>query len=254
MAHRQNRIAENLVLLIVCLSLAGLACAMPKTLSAQSGGFHDAPATASQIKNPVAGKADAAQAGANLYAKKCALCHGDKGQGLANIPAVSKNPTQSATDGAIFWFITKGSTANGMPAWSSLSADERWQIVAYIRSLGTGKAPQAVRHPPRHLPTTASRSPVRATRSRWQIFPNRMLRSRRAMDPESLPGLRTRGLTLPPGSASSNSRPDSTILASSSPRLMEIFSSLNPIPATSRYFAELAHRAKRNRLNLLLPV
>ena len=68
--------------------LAGLACAVSAPLSAQKGGFHDAPAADSQMKNPLAGKADAAQAGANLYAKKCALCHGDKGQGVANIPAV----------------------------------------------------------------------------------------------------------------------------------------------------------------------
>jgi glucose/arabinose dehydrogenase/mono/diheme cytochrome c family protein len=113
-------------------------------IRAQTGSFHDVPASAIQMKNPLAGKADAAQAGADLYTKKCALCHGNKGQGVANIPAVSKDPTQSATDGAIFWFITKGSVANGMPAWSSLPANQRWQIVTYIRSLGKGTAPTPI--------------------------------------------------------------------------------------------------------------
>ena len=129
-------------LAIGIVSLVGLASGVSSPLSAQKGGFHDAPPADSQMKNPLAGKADAAQAGANLYAKKCALCHGDKGQGVANIPAVSKDPTQSATDGAIFWFITKGAPGNGMPAWSSLPANQRWQIVTYIRSLGKGDAPK----------------------------------------------------------------------------------------------------------------
>ena len=138
-ARNQSRFGGNPALYIALLSVAGFACAMPAPLHAQAGGFHDAPPAASRVKNPFAGKPDAAQAGANLYAKKCSLCHGDKGQGVANIPALSKNPTQSATDGAIFWFITKGAPGNGMPAWSALSAEERWQIVTYLKSLGSGK-------------------------------------------------------------------------------------------------------------------
>jgi glucose/arabinose dehydrogenase len=134
----RSHICAWIARLVLLVEFAG---AVSAPLAAQKGGFHDAPPADSQVKNPLAGKADSAQAGANLYAKKCALCHGDKGQGVANIPALSKNPTQAASDGAIFWFITKGAPANGMPAWSSLSADQRWQIVTYIRSLGKGKAP-----------------------------------------------------------------------------------------------------------------
>jgi glucose/arabinose dehydrogenase len=139
--QKSCRFIDALRLIVASMVLSVMASALPIGTSAQSGGFHDAPTAASQTKNPLAGKAEAAQAGANLYAKKCALCHGNKGQGVANIPAVSRDPTQSATDGAIFWFITKGSPANGMPAWSSLSAEQRWQIVTYIKSLGKGKAP-----------------------------------------------------------------------------------------------------------------
>ena len=144
-ATPQSRIKslDNLALFIGIVSLVGFACAISGASNAQKGGFHGAPAEESALKNPLAGKADAAQAGANLYAKKCALCHGDKGQGVASIPAISKDPTQSASDGAIFWFITKGSPNNGMPAWASLPAEQRWQIVTYIRSLGNkkGRAP-----------------------------------------------------------------------------------------------------------------
>ncbi|HEY0704598.1 MAG TPA: PQQ-dependent sugar dehydrogenase [Candidatus Acidoferrales bacterium] len=145
MNHRRKRIQENTV---ACLGLAALAIlgslAVPSA-SAQTKSFHDAPPAAATAKNPFAGKADAAQAGANIYAKKCVLCHGDKGQGVGNIPALAKGATQAASDGAIFWFITKGSVENGMPAWASLPADSRWQIVTFLKTLPTGKAPAAVK-------------------------------------------------------------------------------------------------------------
>jgi glucose/arabinose dehydrogenase/mono/diheme cytochrome c family protein len=132
-------------LAIATLFIFAVACTFPTGTNAQAGGFHDAPPAATKTKNPLAGHADAAQAGANLYAKKCALCHGDKGQGVGNIPALAKNPTQAATDGAIFWFITKGAVDNGMPSWASLPENQRWQIVTYIKTLGTGKAPVATK-------------------------------------------------------------------------------------------------------------
>jgi glucose/arabinose dehydrogenase len=115
---------------------------LPSPLKAQGSQFHGAPASADKDNNPYAGKAAAAKAGATLYAQKCAPCHGANGQGAGNIPALAKGPTQSAADGAIFWFITQGDPGNGMPSWSALPAQQRWQIIAYIRALGAGKAPK----------------------------------------------------------------------------------------------------------------
>ena len=108
-------------------------------MQGQSSSFHNAPANASKMKNPLAGKADAAQAGADIYAKKCSLCHGNHGQGTGNVPSLLKGPTQTATDGAIFWFITKGAPDDGMPSWASLPETARWQVVTYIKALGSGK-------------------------------------------------------------------------------------------------------------------
>ncbi len=47
--------------------------------------------------------------------------------------------TQSASDGEIFWYITKGDVGNGMPSWETLSPEERWQIVSFLRVLGGSK-------------------------------------------------------------------------------------------------------------------
>lgn len=106
--------------------------------------FHGVPNSASSIANPYQGQADAIRAGGQSYALHCASCHGVTGQGTGNIPALRQGPAQQATEGALFWFITQGSVANGMPSWSSLPEKERWQVVAYLKTLPTAKAPAAM--------------------------------------------------------------------------------------------------------------
>jgi len=117
-------------------------------IAAQTPRFHNAPAEAAQTANPYAGQPDAAQAGANSYAKNCSTCHGNRGQGVANIPALAKGPAQQATDGELFWYITKGDIANGMPSWAKLPEEERWDVVTYLKALATA-------HPPVPAPSSA---------------------------------------------------------------------------------------------------
>jgi hypothetical protein len=50
------------------------------------------------------------------------------------MPAVSHGPTQSSSDGEVFWFITTGAVDKGMPSWSALSERQRWQLVSYLKS------------------------------------------------------------------------------------------------------------------------
>jgi glucose/arabinose dehydrogenase len=72
----------------------------------------------------------------------CGSCHGIGGRGTGNIPALFQGPTQSASDGEVFWFITTGSVNNGMPSWASLPEQKRWQIVAYLKSLKNSPSAQ----------------------------------------------------------------------------------------------------------------
>jgi len=104
-------------------------------LLAQDAHFHNAPASSNQLKNPYAGQPTAAAAGARFYATNCGACHGIKGRGTGSIPPLSEGPTQSASDGEVFWFITTGAADNGMPSWASLPERQRWQIVTYLKSL-----------------------------------------------------------------------------------------------------------------------
>ena len=48
----------------------------------------------------------------------------------------------------MFWFITRGDKDNGMPAWASMPAKQRWQIVTYLQSAETSQAAQASSAPP----------------------------------------------------------------------------------------------------------
>jgi len=102
---------------------------------AQDAHFHNAPASSNRLKNPYAGQPAAAAAGSRVYATNCGSCHGIKGRGTGSIPPLSEGPTQSASDGEVFWFITTGAVDNGMPSWASLPARQRWQIVTYLKSL-----------------------------------------------------------------------------------------------------------------------
>ena len=104
---------------------------------AQTQSFHNAPPSVKEEKNPYEGQHPAS--GREAYHLRCAQCHGENGEGTGNIPPLATGPAQGASDGELFWYITKGDINNGMPAWGTLPAEQRWQIINYIRVLGSLK-------------------------------------------------------------------------------------------------------------------
>lgn len=123
----------------VFLGLILVVPAMAPLLLAQSASFHNAPASAANRVNPYPGQQNA-QAGQRVYQQTCAACHGPKAEGVANIAALATGPTQTANQGQIFWYITHGDTANGMPSWKALPEQKRWQVITYLRNMNTVKA------------------------------------------------------------------------------------------------------------------
>jgi glucose/arabinose dehydrogenase len=109
----------------------------------QSPSFHHAPAATQAVKNPYAGQAKTALAGKDIYARTCSACHGSAGEGTGSVPPLKNGPTQKASDGAIFWYITQGDISSGMPSWASLPEQQRWQVVAYLKSLNTEQSTPA---------------------------------------------------------------------------------------------------------------
>ena len=101
-----------------------------------------APAAADNLKNPMPGNAEAIKAGKKLYATYCAVCHGDKGKGdgIAGA-ALTPKPMDftsevfaNQSDGSVFWKLSNGRTP--MASYeSSLSEEQRWQLVNYLRTL-----------------------------------------------------------------------------------------------------------------------
>jgi mono/diheme cytochrome c family protein len=100
-----------------------------------------APEKARAKRSPLAADPDAIAAGANLFDQHCAECHGDAGEGSRKGPSLLKEPVQSATPGSLFWLLTNGVVRRGMPVWSKLPEPQRWQLIAYIKSLAPPAQP-----------------------------------------------------------------------------------------------------------------
>lgn len=91
--------------------------------------------------NPFATESEARAAGAKLFRQHCAECHGADALG-GNGPGLTSGRIRAASDGELQWILRNGSLRNGMPSWSSLPEQQRWQIVAYLRSLQDGMPPR----------------------------------------------------------------------------------------------------------------
>ena len=102
-------------------------------MMAHDSHFDMAPAPDAQMTNPYQGKPDAAAAGKKLFGQNCAQCHGQNLQGIGPAPALDGQSVKNAKPGALFWFITTGNVNSGMPSWSGLPKNQRWQIVTFLQ-------------------------------------------------------------------------------------------------------------------------
>jgi glucose/arabinose dehydrogenase/cytochrome c5 len=125
-----HRVLAVLVFLFsICAFLSDSAVAQANS------SFHNAPASERAVKNPYAGQAEAVQVGKTVYTRNCGACHGVAGRGTGNVPPLARGPAQRATDGEIFWYVTRGDADNGMPSWAQLPEKQRWEVVTYLKSL-----------------------------------------------------------------------------------------------------------------------
>jgi mono/diheme cytochrome c family protein len=97
-----------------------------------------APQKAVARRNPLENDPGAVGGGAKLFAQHCAECHGENaegGKGNKKGPSLLAPEVQQATPGTLFWLLTNGVVRRGMPVWSKLPEPQRWELVAYIKSL-----------------------------------------------------------------------------------------------------------------------
>jgi putative copper resistance protein D len=87
--------------------------------------------------------------GAALYRESCASCHGAHGAGdgpagrsLPRPPAdLRAHHTAQHTAGDLFWWLTNGIPAAGMPGFGAeLSEEQRWDLINFVRALAAGYA------------------------------------------------------------------------------------------------------------------
>jgi mono/diheme cytochrome c family protein len=114
------------------LAMLSISLALSRT---RTSPIHRAPAAAIEQLNPYEGQEQARQAGAKLYQRECASCHGANASGLGKALPLTLPEVRQASPGAIFWVLRNGSIYRGMPSFSHLPEEQRWQIVTYVKSL-----------------------------------------------------------------------------------------------------------------------
>lgn len=95
----------------------------------------EAPEEARERKNPFEGNPRAVAVGRKLFEQHCAECHGKTAAGTRKAPSLLRDEVQQATPGALFWILTNGVVRQGMPVWSKLPEQQRWQLVTFVRLL-----------------------------------------------------------------------------------------------------------------------
>jgi mono/diheme cytochrome c family protein len=103
-------------------------------LAAGRSPIEKAPAAFANRPNPEADNDETRRAGAKLYQRECAACHGQDRQGLGKAPALDRSDIRDTSPGALFWALRNGSLRRGMPSFAHLPEPERWQIIRYLQA------------------------------------------------------------------------------------------------------------------------
>lgn len=101
-----------------------------------------APVWADTLKSPYHDEPLTLANGEELFGLYCASCHGESGYGdgaaggaLGQKPAnFHDSLVKKQSDGALFWKISNGK-GNMPPFQDVFTAEQRWQLVAYLRKL-----------------------------------------------------------------------------------------------------------------------
>jgi mono/diheme cytochrome c family protein len=106
--------------------------------------------------------------GREIYASRCAVCHGDSGDGKGpaaiGLPVkppsfVDEHMVNEMAGNYWFWRVSEGglvepfrSMGSVMPAWKDeLSVEDRWAVIAYAHTLSGHRGPHVVSEHPQML-------------------------------------------------------------------------------------------------------
>ena len=140
---------STLIVALVCTTLVLAGCRVTPPGRAETAVVqwtkHNVTVKGTHDKNPIPATAENIEAGKQVFASYCIVCHGRDGQNtgvpFANsisppIPSLASADIQRYTDGQLRWIIENGISPSGMPASRGiLSDDDIWTIVVYLRHL-----------------------------------------------------------------------------------------------------------------------
>jgi DMSO reductase family type II enzyme heme b subunit len=115
---------------------------------------------AASLSAPTPALAQAGDAGHGkvVYERKCALCHGVKGDGkgpaaelldpkprdfTSGVYKVRTSANKVPSDQDLFRLVTNGMPGTSMPPWEVLPEKDRWNVVAYIKTFAADKFKEA---------------------------------------------------------------------------------------------------------------
>jgi len=97
------------------------------------------------VANPLEDDHAARDAGARLFSRNCAPCHGPDADGRGPAaPGLNPPPAdfrggpilRNHSDAFLYWRIAEGKHGTAMPQWDGvLTENERWEVIAFLRSL-----------------------------------------------------------------------------------------------------------------------
>lgn len=89
------------------------------------------------------------QTGRSLYQGRCAVCHGDAGEGGIGLRLNTPDLLRVVDNEYLYQTITQGRPNTAMPAWRHLSADKIGALIAYLRSWEKRSSVKLVKAPMR---------------------------------------------------------------------------------------------------------
>ncbi len=124
----------------------------------------EVPAPYAGQENPFAWDEETAiSAGQEIYKKSCLGCHGIAGDNLAGADFSDADYARQlkGRPDFSFWIISEGALERGMPPFkSSLSGEERWQLITYLPALAAAEPPpEAKEDGAKETPETPSPAP-----------------------------------------------------------------------------------------------
>ena len=110
----------------------------------------DAVRAGNELTSPVSQGSASLKRGQFVFENYCATCHGAGGLGNGPVaqrgfpppPSLLADKTRKMKDGQLFHVLTFGQ--NNMPSYASqVSREDRWSVIAYVRSLQASAPPPA---------------------------------------------------------------------------------------------------------------